>query len=67
MPNDMLIPAVPSPPDGARSLVLELGDHRRMLFDLAGRMPTESQWHRMARRIARDMGPGVNLQWRWIK
>ena len=67
MPNDILIPAIPQPPDDARSLILEAGENRRILFDLAGRMPTDEQWSRMARRIARDVDSEEPLSWRWTR
>lgn len=68
------IPPIPAAPPGAGPLVLTAGPSFRILFNLAGRMPTGRQEHDMRRSIERtfeqrwaergDMPGDVAWQWK---
>lgn len=68
------VPPVPEPPAGAGPLVLDLDDTHRILFNLAGRMPTDLQLYGMVQRIERTVAQyerrfGLRVRsvsWRWV-
>ena len=71
------IPPIPNPTDGARSLVLDIGDHHQIAFVLGDRMPTDRQLFEMRRHIEAEIrrywteyGETVetsDMSWRWVR